>query len=114
MSETTPEPLKPDTEEETAELRRQLERTATIVNLRNQEIAALNSRLAGKDETISEASEQIERLESELASEKKKSAATGKDLPGAGDVLNQLLGKLPKSKATMKDATAILEILEGA
>ena len=76
MSETPAETLKPDTEEEVAELRRQLEGSDSIIRNRNQEIAALQSRLAGKDEIISEATEQIARLESEIASAEKSATAT--------------------------------------
>jgi chromosome segregation ATPase len=66
LSETpTPEPLKPDTEEEIAELRRRLEASDAIISARNQEIAALNARLAGSDEIISEADEQIAKLEAD-------------------------------------------------
>ena len=90
MSETlTPEPLKPDTEEEIAELRRRLEASDAIISARNQEIAALNARLAGRDEIISEATEQIARLESEIASAEK-SATTGTELPEIGELQSQL------------------------
>jgi len=116
LSETlTPEPLKPDTDEEIAELRHRLEVIDAIISVRNQEIAALQSRLAGKDEIIAEADEQITRLESELASRPEQNPAPiaiGAGLPEPADLLNKLLGMLPKSKTTMKDATAILEILE--
>jgi len=116
LSETpTPEPLKPDTEEKIAELRRRLEASDAIISARNQEITALNARLAGKDEIIAEADEQIARLESELASRPEQNPtpiAIGAGLPEPADLLNELLGRLPKSKATMKDISAILEILE--
>jgi SMC interacting uncharacterized protein involved in chromosome segregation len=99
LSETpTPEPLKPDTEEEIAELRR---------------------RLAGRDEIIAEAQEQIARLESDMSyvllkvSEDKKSATTGKDLSEIepANLLNQLKGKRKKSKADLADIETMLEIL---
>ena len=47
-------------------MRRSLERSDTLINLRNQEIAALNSRLAAKEETIAEAAEQFDRLDQEV------------------------------------------------
>lgn len=120
MSETPTETLKPDTEEEVAELRRQLEESDSIIRNRNQEIAALQSRLAGKDEIIAEAQEQIARLESDMSydllkvSEDKKSATTGKDLSEIepANLLNQLKGKRKKSKADLADIEAILEILD--
>jgi chromosome segregation ATPase len=102
--------------------------------LRNQEIAALNSRLAAKDETIAEAGEQSDRLdrevtqlrsqletgradreeiEAELADLKQKSATAGKDLPDAADLLNQLKKtKGKKSSASLADVEAILEMIE--
>jgi predicted nucleotide-binding protein (sugar kinase/HSP70/actin superfamily) len=116
----TPEPLKPDTEEEIAELRRRLEASDAIIRNRNQEIAALQSRLAGKDEIITEAQEQIARLESDMSyvllkvSEDKKSATIGAELPEieAADLLNKLKGARKKSKADLADIEAILEILD--
>jgi hypothetical protein len=97
LSETpTPEPLKPDTEEEIAELLGRLEVSDAIILDRNQEIAALQSRLAGKDEIIAEAQEQIARLKSDMSyvllkvSEDKKSATTGTELPEIGELQSQL------------------------
>ena len=107
-------------------MRRSLERSDTLINLRNQEIAALNSRLAAKDETIAELGEQIDRLESELETEradrekfeaeladlKQKSAAAGKDLPDAADLYNRLKAKRKKSNVTLADVRLILEMME--
>ena len=93
MSETpTPEPLKPNTEEEIAELRRRLEASDAIIRNRNQEIAALQSQLSDLQEN---------------------SASAGEDFPDAADLLNQLLGKRKKSKADLADVKAILELIEG-
>ena len=47
-------------------MRRSLERSDTLINLRNQEISALNSRLAAKEETIAEAADQFDRLDQEV------------------------------------------------
>jgi chromosome segregation ATPase len=47
--------------------KQQLEASDLIIHNRNQEIAALSSRLAGKDEVIAEADEQIAKLESDAA-----------------------------------------------
>ena len=119
MSETpTPEPLKPaDTEEEIAELRGRLEASDAIIRARNREIAALNARITGKDEIIAEAEEQIARLESEIVSRPEQNSAPiaiGAELGiEAADLLNKLLGKFKKSKTSLSDVEAILEILEG-
>jgi hypothetical protein len=48
----------------------------------------------------------------ELSELKQKSAAAGKDLPEAADLLNQLKTKRKKSKADLTDLETILEILE--
>jgi hypothetical protein len=53
-----------------------------------------------------------EEIEAELSSLKQKSAAAGKDLPEAADLLNQLKAKRKKSKADLSDLEVILEILE--
>ncbi len=119
-------------------LRRSLERSGAVIGLRNQEIAALNLRLATKDETIAETGEQFGRLDQEvtqlrsqleheradweeigskLADLKQKSAAASKDLPEAADLLNQLKAKMKaerkKSTASLADVEKILEIIEG-
>lgn len=114
------ETLRPDITEEIESLRRSLERTDTIVGLRNQEISALKSRLAAKDETIAEAGEQLDRLESELAAfrsqtqlEKSTPTGTNFEVLDAADLLNQLKGRRKKSKADLADVEAILEILGG-
>ena len=50
-----------------AQAHQSLGRSDGLVNLRNQEISALNSRLALRDETISDLGEQIAKLEDEAA-----------------------------------------------
>jgi chromosome segregation ATPase len=114
-------------------LRRSLERCDSLVNLRNQEIATLNSRLAAKDETIADAAEQCDRLdlevtqlrsqlaterasreeiEAELSDLKQNSAPASQELPEPADLLNQLKTKRKKSTATLADIEAILEMIE--
>lgn len=129
MSETpTPEPLKPDTEEEIAKLRRQLENTDRLLVCKNQEISELNSWLAVASRKISDAEEgleeqfkeitaqdaELENLKSETERLKNKSAPTGKDLSEveAADLLNKLKARRKKSKADLADIEAILEILD--
>lgn len=96
-------------------MRRSLERNDTLINLRNQEIAALNSRLVAKDETIADLGEQIDRLESELErrseAKSENSAPIAIELPEAADLLNQLKSKRKKSTASLADVEKILEIL---
>lgn len=53
-----------------------------------------------------------EEIETELSELKQKSAAAGKNLPDAADLLNQLKAKRKKSKTDLADMEAILEILE--
>ena len=105
-----------ETVEADIELHKQyLEASDAIIRNRNQEIAALNSRLAGKDEIIAEAQEQIARLESEIASRPEQNLAPiaiGAELPEPADLLNKLKGKRKKSKADLADIEAILEILD--
>jgi len=114
-------------------LRQSLAKSDTVINLRNQEIAALNSRLAAKDEIIAETGEQFNRLdqevaqmrsqleaeradqeevERELSGLKQKSAAASEDLPEAAELLNQLKTRRKKSSATLADIEAILEMIE--
>ncbi|MEG4504239.1 flagellar alpha dynein [Microcoleus sp. F6_B4] len=98
-------------------MRQSLQRSDGIINLRNQEIAALNSRLAAKDETIAEAAEQIDRLESQLEqrspTQPKTSATVGTDLSEIepADLLNQLKARRKKSGANLADMEVVLEIL---
>jgi hypothetical protein len=89
--------------------KQQLEASDAIIHTRDQEIAALNFRLAGKDEIISEASDEIERLKSQLAA----ATVTTKtsELPEPSDLLNQLKGKRKKSKVGLADIETMLEIL---
>ena len=103
-------------------MRRSLERSDTLISLRNKEIAALNSRLAAKDETIAELDEHIgtldseleteradrEKLEAELSDLKQKSATAGKDFPDAAEVYNRFKADNPKTKTTYKEVVAIL------
>lgn len=49
-----------DAETEIAKLQQSLGRSDALIGLRNQEISALNSRLALRDETIAELGEQID------------------------------------------------------
>lgn len=98
-------------------MRQSLQRSDGLINLRNQEISALNSRLAAKDETIAELGEQIDRLESQLErrspTQPETSATVGTDLSEIkpGDLLNQLRVKLKKSRADLADMEVVLEIL---
>ena len=96
-----------------------LERNDTIINLRNQEIATLNSRLATKDETIAETTDELDdreaelaKLRSELSDLKQNSTTASKDLPEAATILSQLRGKRKKSTVTLADIDAILGIIE--
>ncbi len=54
-----------------------------------------------------------EEIEAELSDLKQKSAAAGKNLPEAAEILNQLKTKRKKSTTTLADVEKILEILEG-
>ncbi|MEG4318637.1 MULTISPECIES: hypothetical protein [unclassified Microcoleus] len=115
-SDAPAESLRPDIAEIEA-LRQSLGKCDGLVKLRNQEISALNCRLALRDETIAELGEQIDRLESSLASREptqlKTSVAIGTDLSKveAADVLNQLKARRKKSKADLADVETLLEIL---
>jgi len=114
-------------------LRQSLAKSDTLINLRNQEIAALTCRLAEKVAEVAETAAEFDRLdhkatqlrsqleqeradreeaERELSNLKQKSAAASKDLPEAADLLNQLKAKRKKSKTDLADLEAILEILE--
>lgn len=96
-------------------MRRSLERSDSLVNLRNQEIATLNSRLAGKDEIIAELGEQLDKLESELEGRSVASSQnpTPKNpIPEAADLLNQLKARRKKSNVTLADIEVILEMME--
>jgi len=98
-------------------LRQSLEATDRLVVRKNLEISELNSRLATKDETIAELGEQIDRLESELASREptqpETSATVRTDLSKveAADLLNQLKGQRKKTKADLGDMDAVLDLL---
>jgi len=54
-----------------------------------------------------------EEIEAELSDLKQKSAAAGKDLPEAADLLNKLKAKRKKTKTDLADLEAILELLQG-
>lgn len=114
-------------------MRRSLERSDTIINLRNQEIATLNSRLAAKDETIAEASEQFDRLDQEvtqLRSQLETQRASREEVEGqpeelqenseidfdfagkAGELVSWLrktVGKALPKEVTVKEIQKILE-----
>jgi chromosome segregation ATPase len=117
-------------------LRQSLAKSDTVINLRNQEIAALNSRLAAKDETIAETGEQFDRLDQEVTqlrsqleqeradqerieaklSELKQNFAPAAEpfhklAPDAATILSQLRAKRKKSTAMLGDIEKILEIL---
>ncbi|MEG4283538.1 hypothetical protein QUB68_10460 [Microcoleus sp. A006_D1] len=91
-------------------MQQQLEASDAIIRSRNQEIAALNSRLAGKDEIIAEAAEQIERLEFELASRPKQNSKNPEPLNPIEltKKLNALITKRNKFLAT-EDVARILK-----
>ena len=103
--------------EEIEKLRSSLERSDWLINLRNQEISGLNSRLAAKDETIAKLGEQIDRLELQLErrspTQPETSATSGTDLSEIepAGLLNQLKSRRKKSRADLADVEAILEIL---
>src|SRR4028118_660841 len=84
-----------------------------------KEISELRSQLeqerASREEVqaqLTDREKQIEELRSEVSDLKQKSAAAGKDLPEAADLLNQLKSKRKKSTTTLADIEKILEILE--
>jgi phage shock protein A len=84
-----------------------------------KEISELRSQLeqerADREEVqaqLTDREKQIEELRSEVSDLKQKSAAAGKDLPEAADLLNQLKARRKKSTATLADVEKILEILE--
>jgi chromosome segregation ATPase len=64
------------------------------------------------DDQWSHCKKEIRQLEAELADQKQKSAASGKSLLEAADLLNQLKSKRKKSKTDLADLEVILEILE--
>ena len=98
-------------------MRQTLSATDRLVVRKNLEISELNSRLARKDETIAELGEEIDKLESELASREptypEPLVPVGTDLSKveAADLLNQLKGKRKKTKAELGDMDAVLDLL---
>ena len=118
MSENNSESLKPDTEEEIAELQEKLAGADRLISRKNQELQAMGGVLAAANQKILERDEEIERLESELASRSGEIStssapiAIGVEFPEAADLLNELKGKRKKSKAELADVAAILEILQ--
>ncbi|MEG4508545.1 flagellar alpha dynein [Microcoleus sp. F6_B4] len=94
-----------------------LQAADTVIRNRNQEIAALNSRLAAKDETIAELNEQIDNPESQLEqrspTQPETSATVGTDLSEIepADLLNRLKARRKKSGANLADMEAVLDIL---
>ena len=114
-------------------MQRSLEKNDTVINLRNQEIATLNSRLAAKDKIIEDAGEQINKLGSQLATERadrekveeepfdlKQKSVTTRELPGtvdltekAGELLNLFKSLLsPKAKLPSGTISKIEKILK--
>ena len=91
-------------------MRRSLERSDTIINLRNQEIATLLSRLAAKDETIALAAEQFDRLDSEvtqLRSQLATERASREELQKDFDELNkQYLNRVFVAEALQNEKSA--------
>lgn len=106
-------------------MRSSLERADTLINLRNQEIAALNSRLAAKEAQITELGEQLDRAESEAKELRLQlevviagnqalratQATTELELPEPADFFNGWKAKHPKSKLSFAEMRAILEMI---
>ena len=97
-------------------MRSSLEKADTVINLRNQEIATLNSRLAAKDETVAELDEQIDRLESQIEQERaelQENSDIDFDFAGkAGELvswLRKVVGKALPKQVTVKEVQKILE-----
>jgi chromosome segregation ATPase len=111
--------VKASREKEIAELRSELAEEKTRYKEQDEEFWELNERWEEatkevhrlKQEATAQDAE-IEKLRSELADLKQKSAAAGKDLPDAADLLNQLKANRKKSKTDLADLEVILEILE--
>jgi chromosome segregation ATPase len=82
-----------------------LESSTAVTNKLREEVREVRSQLE---------TERVDReeIEMELAELKQKSVAARKDLPEAGDLLNQLKARRKKSKADLADLETILEILE--
>ena len=87
-----------DAEAEIIKLRESLEKSDVIVNLRDQEISALKSRLARQ--LLMEADEESVSNETDLSKVE------------AADLLNKLKARRKKSKADLADIETILEILD--
>ncbi|MEG4287308.1 hypothetical protein QUB68_29805 [Microcoleus sp. A006_D1] len=81
---------------------------AYLANERLEEITELNAQLAAKDQIISEADEQISRLESELAAA---TAAKISKFPRPAQLIDLLKIERPKVKITQVDIAALLNIL---
>jgi chromosome segregation ATPase len=97
--------IKASREKEIAELRSQLEAEKTRYEELDEEFREL-------DDQWSHCKKEVRQLEAELADLKQKSAAAGKDLPAAADLLNQLKAKRKKSSASLADVELILEMIE--
>ena len=98
-------------------MRRSLERSDTIINLRNQEIATLNSRLAANDETIAEAAEQFDRLDqevtqlrSQLQTEKTRGEELWEELSDTEEALTKVRAELVDREKEL--AAALAEVLD--
>jgi chromosome segregation ATPase len=83
-----------------------LESSTHVTNELRQEVQEVRSQL--EVECASR-----EEIEAELSDLKQKSAAAGKDLPEAADLLNKLKAKRKKTKTDLADLEAILELLQG-
>jgi DNA repair exonuclease SbcCD ATPase subunit len=111
--------VKASREKEIAELRSQLETERADREEVEAQVEAEKTRYKELDKEFLELHEQwdgckkeIRQLEGELSDLKQKSAAAGKDLPEAADLLNQLKARRKKSKTDLADLEVILEILE--
>ena len=91
---------------------------ALVISKKNQELQAMGGVLAVANQKISERDEEIERLESELASRSgdfstsSAPIAIGVESPDAATILSQLRAKRKKSPVSLADIEAILEIIE--
>ena len=105
--------------EEVRELRSQLAAEETRYEELGEEYEGLDEKFKELDEKYDEVvawwkeeEGKVAELRSEITALKQKST-TGRDLPDAADLLNQLKAKRKKSKTDLADMEVILEILEG-
>jgi uncharacterized protein involved in exopolysaccharide biosynthesis len=99
------ESLKQELEELKADRAKLLESSTVVTDNLRRGVRELQARLE-----VERADR--EEVETQLADLKQKSAAAGKDLPDAADLLNQLKAKRKKSKTDLADMEVILDILE--